>query len=62
MRKPLISAGLEMGGFVLVEASAPISGEHKTFWVMQSFRLWRHVFSKSLTMGFNFAEIIGEIL
>ena len=51
MQKPLISAGLEMGGFVLVEAPAPSPGEHKVLWTTQSFGLQVTGFSEVLNRG-----------
>ena len=61
MRKPLISAPAEMGGFVLVEAPAPSPGEHTVFWITQPLGLRRHDFFKIPNEGFNFAEIFGEV-
>ena len=59
MQKPLISAAAEMGGFVLVEAPAPSPGEHKCSGT-HPFGL-RLRDQRSLTMGFYFAEIFGEV-
>ena len=51
MQKPLISAAVEMSGFVLVEAPAPSPGEHKCSGT-QPCRLRRHDFFKIPNDGF----------